>query len=58
MSRKTQDIVTWAVALGILISQGTPWVPPNPALIAAAAGLLGLPSIRKVQDAANKADDQ
>ena len=55
MSRRRQDLFTWAVALAILISQATPWVPEKPFILAAASGLLGLPGIRKVQDAVNKA---
>lgn len=42
--------------MGILISQATPWVPEKPFIIAAAGALLGLPTIRKVQDAVNKAN--
>lgn len=55
MSRQTQDFFTWLLGVGILISQATPWVPEKPFIIAAAGGLLGLPTIRKVQDAVNKA---
>lgn len=54
MSRQTQDFFTWLLGVGILISQATPWVPEKPFIIAAAGGLLGLPTIRKVQDAVNK----
>lgn len=57
MSRPTQDFLTWLLGVGILISQATPWVPEKPFIIAAAGGLLGLPTIRKVQDAVNKAND-
>lgn len=57
MSRQTQDFLTWLLGAGILISQATPWVPEKPFIIAAAGGLLGLPTIRKVQDAVNKAND-
>ncbi len=53
MSRRTQDFLTWLVGVGILISQATPWVPEKPFIIAAAGGLLGLPTIRKVQDVVN-----
>lgn len=51
MDRRTQDFLTWLVAVGLLISQATPWVPEKPYLVAGAFGLLGLPTIRKVQDA-------
>lgn len=54
MSRHTQDFLTWLLGAGILISQATPWVPEKPFIIAIAGGLLGLPPIRKVQDAVNK----
>lgn len=50
MTRRRQDLLTWVVALGLLISQATPWVPEKPYIIAAASGLLGLIPIRKVQD--------
>lgn len=55
LDRQRQDFLTWAVALGILVSQATPWVPSNPPLLAVVAGILGIPTIRKVQDAVNGA---
>lgn len=54
MSRALQDFLTWLLAVGLLISQATPWLPEKPYLIAGAFGLLGLPTIRKVQDAMNR----
>lgn len=54
MTRRRQDFLTWLLAAGLLISQTTPWVPDKPAIIAGAFGLLGLPSIRKVQEAVNR----
>jgi hypothetical protein len=57
VTRRQQDICTWAVAIGILVSQSTPWVPEKPALIAGAFGLLGLPTIRKVQAAVNASSE-
>lgn len=54
MTRRLQDFLTWLLAAGLLISQATPWVPEKPYIIAGAFGLLGLPSIRKVQDAVNR----
>ena len=54
MDRKRQDFFTWLLGVGLLISQATPWVPEKPFIIAAAGGLLGLPTIRKVQDAVNQ----
>lgn len=54
MDRKRQDFLTWLLAAGLLISQATPWVPEKPYIIAGAFGLLGLPTIRKVQDAVNQ----
>ena len=54
MSRRRQDFWTWAVAIGILISQATPWVPEKPYIIGAAIGLLGVVPIRKAQDAVNR----
>ena len=40
-----------------MISQATPWIPEKPVLIVAAGGLLGLPTIRKVQDAVNQNEE-
>lgn len=54
MSRRRQDFWTWVLAVGLLISQATPWVPERPFIIAGAFGLLGLPGIRKVQDVVNQ----
>jgi len=54
VDRKRQDFLTWVLAVGLLISQATPWVPERPYIVAGAFGLLGLPSIRKVQDAVNR----
>ena len=54
MSRRLQDSLTWLLAVGLLISQATPWVPEKPYIVAGAFGLLGLPSIRKVQEAVNR----
>lgn len=57
MNRRQQDFWTWVLAVGLLISQATPWVPEKPYIVAGAFGLLGLPSIRKVQDAVNKGEE-
>ena len=54
MDRRRQDFLTWLVAVGLIISQATPWVPEKPYIVAGAFGLLGLPTIRKVQDAVNR----
>lgn len=54
MKRQTQDFYTWLLACGLLISQLIPYVPRRAELVAGAFGLLGLPTIRKVQDAVNK----
>lgn len=54
MDRKTQDFLTWLIAIGVFVSQATPWVPEKPYIIGAAVGLLGLPSIRKAQDGVNR----
>jgi len=54
VSRRSQDFASWLLAVGILVSQATPWLPEKPYLIAGAFGLLGLPSIRKVQDVVNR----
>lgn len=54
MTRRQQDVLTWLFAIGILVSQATPWVHEKPYLVAGAFGLLGLPTIRKVQDAVNQ----
>lgn len=56
-NRDVQDALTWLVAVVLLISQATPWIPEKPYLIAGAFGLLGLPTIRKVQDAVNRDED-
>jgi hypothetical protein len=56
MTRRQQDFYTWLVAVGVLASQVVLAVMEKetvPALIAGAFGLLGLPTIRKVQDAVN-----
>lgn len=58
MTRRRQDFLTWLLAAGLLISQTTPWVPDKPAIIAGAFGLLGLPSIRKVQEAVNREEEE
>lgn len=57
MTRRLQDLLTWLLAAGLLISQATPWVPEKPYIIAGAFGLLGLPSIRKVQEAVNREEE-
>jgi hypothetical protein len=54
VTRRRQDFLTWLLAAGLLISQAMPWVPERPYIIAGAFGLLGLPSIRKVQEAVNQ----
>lgn len=57
MTRKQQDLASWAVAVAVLLSQvvlsllGKPTVPT---LIAGAFAMLGLPTVRKVQDAVNE----
>lgn len=53
MTRRQQDALTRLVAIGILVSQATPWVPERPTLLVVVGGLLGLPLVRKVQDAIN-----
>jgi hypothetical protein len=53
VDRRTQDLLTWALAAGLLISQVTPWVPVRQDIVVGAFGLLGLPFIRKAQDAIN-----
>ena len=58
MTRRLQDLLTWLLAAGLLISQATPWVPEKPYIIAGAFGLLGLPGIRKVQEIVNQGVDQ
>lgn len=54
MTRRRQDFLTWLLAVGLLIYQATPWAPERLSIVAGAFGLLGLPSIRKVQDAVNR----
>lgn len=42
------------LAVGLLISQAIPGIPEKPYIIAGAFGLLGLPTIRHVQERINK----
>ena len=56
MDRKRQDFFTWLLAVGLLLSQLLPFVPRRSELVVGAFGLLGLPTIRKVQDAVNQVD--
>lgn len=56
MTRRQQDQLTRLAAIGILVSQATPWVPERPTLLVVVGGLLGLPLVRKVQDAINAVD--
>lgn len=59
MTRRQQDFYTWLVAVGVIASQVVLSVLGQqtvPALLAGAFGLLGLPTIRKVQDAVNDQD--
>lgn len=58
MTRKRQDFFTWLLACGLLLSQLFPFIPRRSELVVGAFGLLGLPAIRKVQDAVNKADKE
>lgn len=58
MDRKRQDFYTWLLAAGLLISQLLPFVPRRSELVVGAFGLLGLPTIRKVQDVVNKIDKE
>ena len=58
MSRRRQDFFTWLLAVGLIVSQATPWVPEKPYLIAGAFGLLGLPTIRRVQDVVNREEGE
>ena len=58
MTRKQQDFFTWLLAIALLVSQATPWLPEKPYLIAGAFGLLGLPTIRKVQDIVNREESE
>jgi hypothetical protein len=51
VDRKRQDFLTWLLGVGLLLSQLLPFVPRRAELVVAASGLLGLPTIRKVQDA-------
>ena len=53
MDRKRQDFLTWLIGAGIVLSQLLPFVPRRSELVVGAFGLLGLPTIRKVQDAVN-----
>lgn len=54
MSRKLQDTLTWVLAAGLLVSQAIPGIPEKPYIIAGAFGLLGLPTIRQVQEHINE----
>lgn len=54
MDRKRQDFFTWLVAVILLLSQLLPFVPRRSELVVGAFGLLGLPTIRKVQDVVNR----
>ena len=54
MDRQRQDFLTWLLAAGLLVSQLLPFVPRRSELVVGAFGLLGLPTIRRVQDAVNK----
>lgn len=57
MTRKQQDLASWVVAVAVLASQVVLSLlgkPTAPTLIAGAFGMLGLPTIRKVQDAVNE----
>lgn len=54
MDRRLQDFGTWLLAVGLLVSQAIPGVPEKPYIIAGAFGLLGLPTIRQVQEHINR----
>lgn len=54
MSRATQDLFTWLLALGIMVSQALPFIPEKPYLIGGAIAMLGVVPIRRVQDAVNE----
>lgn len=58
MSRKQQDLLTWILAAGLLVSQLFEFVPHRPELVAGAFGLLGLPTIRKFQDIVNREEGE
>lgn len=57
MTRKRQDFYTWLLAMLLVVSQVVffaLWREVSEVLVALAGGLLGLPTIRKVQDAVNE----
>ncbi len=60
MTRRQQDFYTWLLAAAVIASQvGLSLMDREtvPALLAGAFGLLGLPTIRKVQDAVNDQEE-
>lgn len=54
MEKKHLDLLYRLLGVGIVVSQLIPFIPRRPELLVVASGLLGLPTILKVQEAVNK----